>query len=104
VRANSFPLSLWRGRGEGELTRVGRTADGPRGPDRFALAGLAGGTTRPPRVKLSGALARAAASLPAFLRFWLAEAISLGGDWFSLVAVSVLAVQRGGRRAHSRSA
>lgn len=33
---------------------------------------------------------------PAFARFWLAEAISLAGDWFSLVAVSVLAVQHGG--------
>lgn len=33
---------------------------------------------------------------PAFARFWLAEAISLGGDWFSLVAISVLAIERGG--------
>lgn len=33
---------------------------------------------------------------PAFARFWLAEAISLAGDWFALVAVSVLAVQHGG--------
>jgi hypothetical protein len=33
---------------------------------------------------------------PYFARLWVAEAISLGGDWFSLVAISVLAVQRGG--------
>ncbi|MCB9687665.1 MAG: MFS transporter [Alphaproteobacteria bacterium] len=32
---------------------------------------------------------------PAFARFWLAEAISLIGDWFSLVAVSVLAITEG---------
>lgn len=33
---------------------------------------------------------------PMFARYWAAEAISLGGDWFSLVAVSVLAVSEGG--------
>ncbi|MEQ1507895.1 MAG: MFS transporter, partial [Myxococcota bacterium] len=33
---------------------------------------------------------------PAFARMWLAEAISLAGDWFSLVAISVLAVREGG--------
>lgn len=33
---------------------------------------------------------------PLFVRFWIAEAITLGGDWFSLVAISVLAVQEGG--------
>ena len=33
---------------------------------------------------------------PAFARLWVAESISLAGDWFSVVAISVLAVQRGG--------
>ncbi len=33
---------------------------------------------------------------PAFARLWFAESISLVGDWFSLVAVSALAVSAGG--------
>ena len=33
---------------------------------------------------------------PGFARLWLAEAISLVGDWFSLVAISVLALKDGG--------
>ncbi len=33
---------------------------------------------------------------PAFARLWLAGALSLVGDWLSLVAVSVLAAERGG--------
>lgn len=33
---------------------------------------------------------------PAFARLWLAEAVSLVGDWFSLVAISVLALREGG--------
>jgi len=33
---------------------------------------------------------------PAFFRMWLAECASLAGDWFSLVAVSVLAAEQGG--------
>jgi MFS family permease len=33
---------------------------------------------------------------PAFVRLWVAECVSLIGDWFSVVAISVLAAQRGG--------
>lgn len=33
---------------------------------------------------------------PAFFRLWLAECASLVGDWFSLVAISVLAAEKGG--------
>jgi MFS family permease len=33
---------------------------------------------------------------PAFFRMWLAECASLVGDWFSLVAVSILAAEKGG--------
>jgi MFS family permease len=33
---------------------------------------------------------------PAFFRLWIAECISLVGDWFSVVAISVLAATRGG--------
>jgi MFS family permease len=33
---------------------------------------------------------------PAFARLWAAECASLAGDWFSLVAISVLAVAEGG--------
>ncbi len=38
---------------------------------------------------------------PAYARFWLAECLSLAGDWFSLVAVSVLAIGEGGGGAWS---